>query len=268
MNSQENQSAENKSKAVAHQLSEKREGGQAAPFADNRPEAVAQRKLQSLIHQRSAAGKPVVQRVVFDVENANQQLNTNQLIRQIMGSFTASGWTFPNQDDGDGCVGRLCVSQFRQAAVAGADQDLAIHISFNIDQVFIPSTNAMQAGTDVRIEVHDLHLTARPLADQQAIGALAGAITVAQRQRSVHAGPGNDWNYKGNAALTNRLGDWLNMPALGRQAALDAALDPFYAEIATYRTDLEERLRRKVKDNVNHAFDTATVVVQGGANWN
>lgn len=54
--------------------------------------------------------------------------------------------TFPRGLGRDGRTGKLSVSKFRAVPVAGANQDLAVHVTFSIASIFVPSENAVRGG--------------------------------------------------------------------------------------------------------------------------
>ena len=189
----------------------------------------------------------------------NQQLDTAK-IQTLLGTFEVGigkMWRFPFPSAGDGRVGKLSVSEHRALPVAGATQNLALHVTFQIPTLTIPSLATVRRTSkiDVNITLENLHLTARPLSSQLTIS--ADGASIIESQISIHRGRTSNWSHTANLVRQQNLARALGLSAdpatlAASVAAIDAALasydGPYLADIAPL---LVERIKRKIKDRLN-----------------
>ncbi|WP_162877946.1 hypothetical protein [Trinickia diaoshuihuensis] len=154
-------------------------------------------------------------------------------------------WTFPSRG-ADGVVGPLCVSRLRRHPVAGANQNLAVHVTFGISQIFVGT----ERHPSVRVEFTNLHFTARPVNLQVAI-AQDNLIARLPNGRSVSLHRSvNDWEITDVAAadLANVLGI---ATAGAATTAIRAALAQYTAAAwTTLRDQLALSLVAEINDNL------------------
>lgn len=158
--------------------------------------------------------------------------------------------TFPRGLGRDGRTGKLSVSKFRAVPVAGANQDLAVHVTFSIASIFVPSENAVRGGNaELRVNIRNLHYTARPANIQLAIvGENAVAATPLGREVSSHRGTVNNWLHVGNQ---NRLNDMARELNLANWAGITAALNVFTGPTLTaIQNGLAASIRLEINDNL------------------
>jgi hypothetical protein len=176
---------------------------------------------------------------------SNQQLDSGALIRDALGSFTVlQAHEFPNQTSGDGCVGSLCVSKYVTRAVAGTTEKIALHVTFNITGIFVPSTNGWGGATNIRINASNLHFTARPVATQVTISENGGG-SILTAQSSIHRGIANDWTF--DDGKRTALAAALNLPTAGIEAVVRTALaGDDGAALTGIRDGLNSKLSQKM----------------------
>jgi hypothetical protein len=160
-------------------------------------------------------------------------------IRGLVGKFkvtTRGGnkpvWTFPSQTGGDGCVGKLCVSECHRELVSGSTDDLAVHVTFEIPHLTIPSATTVRRDRRIAVAVtlQNLHFTARPRSSQNTISSV-GSSSILQSQVSTHRGRTNDWMHRARnvdrlvqLATAIGLGTSNADQVSGAKAAIDEAL--------------------------------------------
>ena len=132
--------------------------------------------------------------------------------------------------------------------MAGANQDLALHVTFQIPTLTIPSLTTVrrELKTNVAVTVKNLHLTARPLDSQLTIS--ADGASIIQSQVSIHRGKVNDWSHNGDEGRQDRLAVALGLnPGAVALAAINAALADYDG---AYLVELDplvvERIKRKI----------------------
>ncbi|SHM32763.1 hypothetical protein SAMN05192549_101309 [Duganella sacchari] len=203
--------------------------------------------------------------MTITIGDKNQQLNTTEQIRTALANglnvriSTDNIWTFPI-GGADGCVGKLMVSRMRRVPVAGANQDLAAHVTFTINQIFVPTTKV--PSPEVRVEVTNVHFTARPVNVQLKIGAdTAVASTPKGIEVSIHRGI-NAWDYGKDNVKVIGLAAELNLPTATAQATINAALAHFdAAATAAVRDQVAASLRAEIGDSLLPANQRGAVRV-------
>jgi len=190
----------------------------------------------------------------IEVKDQNQQLDTDG-IQTLLGTFevgTGRQWKFPHPSQGDGRVGKLTVSEYRQLTVAGANQNLAMHVTFQIPTLTIPSLATVRRDrkTNVTVTLKNLHLTARPLNSQLTIS--ADGASIIQSQVSIHRGGRNDWSHIGDAERQDRLAEALGLNfGAAALVAINAALADYDEDyLAVLDPLVVERIERKIKDRL------------------
>ncbi|WP_257447814.1 hypothetical protein [Archangium lipolyticum] len=190
---------------------------------------------------------------MIQLTDRNQELSTSD-IQTLLGTFevgTGRVWTFPHPSEGDGRVGKLCVSTFRRIPVAGATQDLALHVTFQIPTLIIPSIGGVRRDrrVDVRLTVSNLHLTARPVSSQLIIS--EDGSSVVQSKVSIHRGANNAWSRLGEADKMTDLAAALGMSVANAQTNIPTALADYNGVyIQELGPLLVTRLERKIKDRL------------------
>ena len=104
-------------------------------------------------------------------------------------------WDFPEKNDGDGRIGNLCVSRSHKQNVNGVNKQLAVHVTFAIAQIFVPSENGAKGKKEaIKVQVENLHFTARPKDTQLQINDNnCTAYLPDNRDAATHRGIANDW---------------------------------------------------------------------------
>ena len=71
----------------------------------------------------------------------------------------------------DGRLGKLCVSRFHEILFATETENLVIHITFTIQQIFVPSQQELTRANPaaIAVDIRNLHYTARPKSTQLAV---------------------------------------------------------------------------------------------------
>jgi hypothetical protein len=168
-------------------------------------------------------------------------------------------WTFPVKVNGaDGQIGKLCVSQYRAADVPGTKEQLAVHVTFTINSIFAPSAAGAANSQVVRVEIVNLHFTARPKGVQAKIqGDNFVSAQPDNRLVATHRGELNDWLHNGNPekgkAMAVQLGLSVDTPqqeAAARQKINTALLHYTGAALSAVRTAIVNALRVEINDNL------------------
>jgi hypothetical protein len=82
--------------------------------------------------------------MAITIGTENQQINSDEGIHKALDDgvnvrvFAGDIWTFPVTGI-DGRLGKLCVSQYRAANAADANQPLAVHVTFTLNSIFVSS---------------------------------------------------------------------------------------------------------------------------------
>jgi hypothetical protein len=192
--------------------------------------------------------------MAITIGDKNQQLDTTELIRTALDDglnvriSTDDTWTFPT-GGADGCVGKLMVSRLRRVTVPGANQDLAVHVTFSIKQIFVPTLKV--PNPEIRVELANLHFTARPINLQLKVsGDSAIAATPSGADVSIHRGL-NDWSYGKNGEKVNALAAALNISAESAQTTINTALAGFSATaFARVRERVVASLQAEISDSL------------------
>lgn len=169
----------------------------------------------------------------FKLTDKNQVLTQQKgAIRRLLGDLNitlAHGdtWVFPNHEKGDGILGTLSVSQFRDIpAIPG----LVLHVTFGIEHLAIPGQQKLSKDGKITVTLKGLHLTGRSRKKQLTISEI-NAGSILDSQISFHRGPTNAWSYKEwEENRLKALAAELNMMAAAKEdiiAQLDAALTTY-----------------------------------------
>jgi hypothetical protein len=188
------------------------------------------------------------------IRDGNQQLDAAG-IQDLLGTCEVGigrQWKFPHPSQGDGRVGKLTVSEYREVTVEGANQPLAMHVTFQIPTLTIPSLATVRRELQVNVPVtlSNLHLTARPLNSQLTIS--ADGASIVQSQVSIHRGRANDWSHVGDQQRQDRLAVALGLNAgAGFLAAITAALADYDGNyIGDLGPLVVQRIQYKIKDRL------------------
>jgi hypothetical protein len=204
------------------------------------------------------------------IQNHNQQINQDAAIRTALddGINVREGgraWTFPVRGT-DGRIGALSVSRFHSVPVMGANQVLAVHITFSIQQIFVPSLPSLRnRAQSIRVEIRNLHFTARPaklqlkISDQNAV-----ARTPDGSEVSIHRGLVNDWSHANEPGRVLALAAALNIvPPKSASKAINAALASFDGPaLKAVRGGLEASLKCEINDNLEPRDKRGTVPIR------
>ncbi|MEP7120221.1 MAG: hypothetical protein ABJE95_04885 [Byssovorax sp.] len=191
------------------------------------------------------------------ISDASQQINAGAGIRTALddGLYVRVGpgdtWIFPVRG-ADGVIGPTTVSRLRAVNVEGANQALAVHVTLKIQQLFVSSLPVPPKKPTIRVEIKNLHFTARPMDLQLQIGEEnAVACTPSGREVSIHRGVNNAWTHVGNAGRLRDLANAINVPEIGAKLALNNALRPFDgAALVAVRNGLTASLQNEINDNL------------------
>lgn len=204
-----------------------------------------------------------MQQIQFELTKQNQEIsNERGAIRRLIGELNlGNGWIIPAHEEGDGCMGTLSVSQYQPLAVPNATKNLALHITFNIEHLFIPSITGLKRPqpAQVSITLSNLHLTARPEKNQMTISAI-NASSILDAQISIHRGVNNGWSYgkwEGEEKFTN-LAAALGMAADTKPAILNdlsQALQNYSATplpwLSGIGTTIQNQISTQITNNLN-----------------
>ena len=193
------------------------------------------------------------------ISEQNQQLETpaiQELLRTLDVGFGHNNWIFPHPSPGDGRVGKLCVSQYKPIKVEGTDKKLAVHITFEISHLFIPSEISIKRDhkITINVELKNLHFTARPEQSQLKISSDGNSIL--ESEASTHRGVNNDWSHNTKNRVLCKIARQLGLDssnAQGQQAktAINAALASFDKQrLEDFDEEIVKRIQRKIKDRL------------------
>jgi hypothetical protein len=199
--------------------------------------------------------------MAITIENSNQQINGDDGIHKALDDgvnvrvCAGDTWTFP-VTGADGRLGKLCVSQYRPENVRGSNEPLAVHVTFTVTSIFVPSTAGAANRQPVRVEIVNLHFTARPKGVQVEIhddnfkAALPGSRDVA-----THRGIHNNWLHNDNAQKCKDIAVRLGLPAdTDPKKAINEALAPYNGvALAAVQAALVDALRVEINDNLQPA---------------
>jgi hypothetical protein len=161
--------------------------------------------------QRSA-GNAAVQRVITvqrlseaELYDLRKKGKEHAFIRGVLGTFEHDGFRYPAQSQGDGIMGRNTISASSEYRVPKSDKFVAYHVNFMISAGSMTKTGS-KTGLALTLKLSKLHLTARGATSQTNLVEDGPSILTAER--SIHCGPGNDWDWtKPNARnLATELG--------------------------------------------------------------
>jgi hypothetical protein len=201
----------------------------------------------------------MTQGYVLALTDNNQQISEMRgAIREVVGDLNVENWFFPGHAEGDGCLGKLCVSIFDKIAVPNADKPLALHMTFEIPSFFIPSLNGLKRGDPVKVTVRNLHLTIRPQKTQVTISEI-NAASIITAGFSAHRGANNDWTYKEwNEERLKSLAAELLMTAntkLTIVSDLNQALRRFQGVPYPYLTEMGVNIVKQLSAQIAHNLD-------------
>jgi hypothetical protein len=199
---------------------------------------------------------------------SNQQIKSDEGIHdalddglnvRVRGGET---WTFPVTRDGrDGRLGKLCVSRYRAANIPDAKEPLAVHVTFTVTSIFVPSTAGAVKQQRIRVEIANLHFTARPEGVQMKIqGDNFVAALPSNRDVATHRGVTNDWLHNGNNEKCKDIAVELGLPAdtpeqlTAAKLAINQGLADYTgAVLSNVQTATANALRVEINDNLQPA---------------
>jgi hypothetical protein len=198
-------------------------------------------------------------------------------------------WTFPKPDSdaakaGDGAVGKTCVSQTHELEVKAdksifsnnekATDELAVHTTFSVDSVVVPNASQFKRGTNIQVNLKNLHFTCRPKKVQLQISqAAAGAASQdapdaavsGTKDLSSHRGITNKWLHDSSDDRLKNLAGALGIKTdpwddtdLGRavkagaKKAIDDALQPYGdTALEALQTALTNKFKAELKKKLS-----------------
>jgi len=207
----------------------------------------------------------------------NQQIDADNTIHQALNHNiyvrvpTRDPWILPATGN-DGRIGKLTVSRYHLEPVTGANQSLAVHVTFTINQIFVPSqTGATRRGNPeaIRVEIANLHFTARPLNVQFAInGDNFVANTPANRNVATHRGAVNNWLHVSSDERCRDIATSIGLTAddaaqLGTaRTAINNGLADYTGEALTaLRAQITTAVRGEIEDHLMPANLRETVTI-------
>lgn len=196
----------------------------------------------------------------------NQQLNTDALLQRALHDglnvrvTRDNTWTYPVTGS-DGRIGKLSVSRFRETAVTGANQALAVHLTFTINQIFVPSLTGARRPTPqaFTVQIANLHFTARPVNVQYAIdNDNFVANTPGNRSVATHRGETNAWLHAGSDQRARDIANFIGLNAGTAQelrdfrTAIAEALNGYTgAALTTLRNSIINSFQSEINDNLS-----------------
>ncbi|MDC0710181.1 hypothetical protein POL68_17015 [Stigmatella sp. ncwal1] len=168
------------------------------------------------------------------VRNTRQQLNDSASIVSLLGDFAffdaTRAWVFPGVEPragADGCVGSLCVSRALELSHPGLLEPLALHLSFNMTRLLVPSLQALQrlSPEPLKVTLEAVRFTARPSSSPALVSLCPGGPIILP-EISLQLDQTRDWNFGRAGGLLTRMGFEPSTQSNGL-AYLQAVLTPF-----------------------------------------
>jgi len=216
------------------------------------PQNVIQQKK---IMQMRSLSKVVTQRMSFPDLLAIKTTNTGDFVRTIFGSSFGIGvWKFPKQADGDGIMGKNCISASYTVSVTGTDKVLALHLNFMVVPGSMTAPTTVNDFTNLTLSLSLLHMTARTANNQG--GIVANGPSILTAGNSIHCGPGNDW-------------DWTKPNVTNLQNEMGCSLVNLQTALAGYGQAYVAGIRDSIRAEIIRAARNreATATLLGDATW-